>query len=142
MPIRVPKTIATEVLKFAHERDAMSTDKPKVSAYVPQAIKDRVKEFADEHSFSESQALTAILAEYFGIEQALSGGLSAGGVALSRMEALEEKIQQLATMIEAQQSSKAPSNSTEPRQLSIDPLNDIFDRHYGNGKKANARVKH
>lgn len=120
--IRVPKAIASEILEIAHERDAMPTDKPKVSAYVPQLIKDRLKRFTEENGVSESQAVTVILAEYFGIEQELSDGLNVGGVTLSRMEALEEKLQQLEAKLEAGQPSKKPFDVT-----------DIYDRHYGNG---------
>lgn len=118
--IRVPKALALELLEIAHERDAMTTDKPKVSAYVPQPIKDRLKQFAEENSFSESQAVTAILSEYFGIEQELSNGLTTGGVTLARMEALEESLRQLQSKL----------NEPKPK---LDPLNDIFERHYGNG---------
>lgn len=76
----------------------MGTDNPKVSAYVPQAIKDRLKQFREEHNLSESQAVTTILAEYFGMTQALGRspeGLTAEGVTLARMEALEEKLANL-----------------------------------------------
>lgn len=76
----------------------MGTDNPKVSAYVPQAIKDRLKEFRLEHSLSESQAVIAILAEYFGIALTRSPeGLMAEGVTLSRLESLEKKLDSLTT---------------------------------------------
>jgi hypothetical protein len=101
----------------------MSTDKPKVSAYVPQPIKDRLKQFTEERGFSESQAMTVILAEYFGIEQELSDGTSVGGVTLSRMEALEEKIRQIESKL-----------SPKPFDVS-----GIYERHYGNGKALNQR---
>lgn len=81
----------------------MGTDNPKVSAYVPQAIKDRLKQFRDEQKLSESQAVTVILAEYFGMTQALvrsPEGLTAQGVTLFRMEALEKKLAKLTEAIE------------------------------------------
>jgi hypothetical protein len=78
----------------------MVTPNPKVSAYVPQAIKDRLKQFSEEHDLSESQAVSAILAEYFGMTQVLGRapeGLTTEGVTLARMEALEEKFASLTT---------------------------------------------
>ncbi len=77
----------------------MGTDNPKVSAYVPQSLKDRLKEFREERAISESQAVTIILAEYFQMPEVLGRSLegsSVGGVTLARMEALEEK---LATLV-------------------------------------------
>jgi hypothetical protein len=78
----------------------MGTDNPKVSAYVPQTLKDRLKEFREERDgISESQAVTIILAEYFQMPEALGRSLegsSVGGVTLARMEALEEKLATLA----------------------------------------------
>jgi hypothetical protein len=78
----------------------MGTDNPKVSAYIPQILKDRLKEFREERDgISESQAVTIILAEYFQMPEVLGRSLtgsSAGGVTLARMEALEEKLATLA----------------------------------------------
>ncbi len=82
----------------------MGTDNPKVSAYVPQAIKDRLKQFREEQNLSESQAVTAILAEYFGMTQVLGRspeGLAVEGVTLPRMKALEEKVANLTEVIES-----------------------------------------
>jgi hypothetical protein len=74
----------------------MGTDNPKVSAYVPQVLKDRLKGFREERDgISESQAVTIILAEYFQMPEALGRspeGSLVGGVTLARMEALEEKL--------------------------------------------------
>lgn len=82
----------------------MGTDNPKVSAYVPQAIKDRLKKFRKERDdMPESQAVTIILAEYFQMPEVLGRspeGLIAGGVTLARMEALEEKVANLTETIE------------------------------------------
>lgn len=78
----------------------MPTDNPKVSAYVPQVLKNRLKDFREERDdISESQAVTIILAEYFQMPEALGrslSGSSVGGVTLARMEALEEKLATLA----------------------------------------------
>jgi hypothetical protein len=78
----------------------MGTDNPKISAYVPQILKDRLKEFREgRDNISESQAVTIILAEYFQMPEALGRsltGTSVGSVTLARMEALEEKLATLA----------------------------------------------
>ena len=97
----------------------MGTDNPKVSAYVPQALKDRLKEFREERkNISESQAVTIILAEYFQMPEVLGRspeGSSVGGVTLARMEALEEK---LATLVVSP--SSIPSELLEKiDQLSV-----------------------
>jgi hypothetical protein len=74
----------------------MGTDNPKVSAYVPQALKNRLKEFREERgNIPESQAVIIILAEYFQMPEALGqspGTLVTGGVTLARMEAIEETL--------------------------------------------------
>jgi hypothetical protein len=81
----------------------MGTDNPKVSAYVPQVLKERLKQFREERDISESQAVTIILAEYFQIPEVLgrsSEGGVVGGVTLGRMEALEEKLTDFAALVE------------------------------------------
>lgn len=45
----------------------MPTENPKISAYVPQSIYDRFKQFQEERGLSMSQATTELIAEYFGI---------------------------------------------------------------------------
>jgi hypothetical protein len=81
----------------------MATDNPKVSAYVPQLIKDRVTQFRQEQEISESQAVTIILAEYFGLTQLLGrspGESAVGGVTLARMEATEQRLITLTQTLE------------------------------------------
>lgn len=81
----------------------MGTNNPKVSAYVPELLKERLTQFREERGVSESQAVTIILAEYFQIPEVLGRspeGLILGGVTLARMEALEEKVANLSETIE------------------------------------------
>lgn len=81
----------------------MGTDNPKVSAYVPQPIKDRVTQFRQEQEISESQAVTIILAEYFGLSQLLGrspGESAVGGVTLARMQATEQRLTTLTETLE------------------------------------------
>ena len=72
----------------------MPTDKPKISAYVPHRLKVAVEGFAASRKISESQAVTIILAEYFQIEIEINRS-NVGGVTLSKVQELEERIKQL-----------------------------------------------
>jgi hypothetical protein len=81
----------------------MPTENPKVSAYVPQALKDRLKQFREERNISESQAVTIVLAEYFQMPEVLGRppeGLKLGDVNLARMEALEQELASFAESVE------------------------------------------
>jgi hypothetical protein len=80
----------------------MGTDNPKVSAYVPQSVKDRLKQFREERNISESQAVIIILAEYFQMSEVLgrSPERAVGGVTLARMEALEKKLADFSELVE------------------------------------------
>lgn len=81
----------------------MGTNNPKVSAYVPQVLKNRLKEFRKERdNISESQAVIIILAEYFEIPEVL-GRLPegvVGGVTLARIEGLEKRLDDFTVSIE------------------------------------------
>jgi hypothetical protein len=80
----------------------MGTENPKVSAYVPQALKDRLKEFREERSLSESQAVTAILAEYFEMTEVLGRSLNGiGGVTLAGMQAIESRLVSFMELVES-----------------------------------------
>ncbi len=45
----------------------MPTENPKVSGYIPQAVFDQLMQFKSDRGLSVSQAVTAILEEYFGL---------------------------------------------------------------------------
>jgi hypothetical protein len=82
----------------------MATSKPKISGYVPQELKDRLQKFCVENnSLSESQALTVILAEYFGCTQLLSkdADVSVGGVTLERFQVMEDSLRELTSKVKA-----------------------------------------
>lgn len=46
----------------------MPTENPKISAYVPQIVYDRFKQYQDERQLSMSQAVAQLITEYFGID--------------------------------------------------------------------------
>ena len=76
----------------------MPTDNPKISAYVPQLIYDRFKQFQDDKKLSMSQAAIVILAEYFGLEQTIketTEGITVGGVTLERVQSIESRLTEL-----------------------------------------------
>lgn len=87
----------------------MPTDNPKVSAYVPQALKDRLTQFRQEQgNISESQAVTIVLSEYFGIPtnvNSASEGVAVGCVTPARLEQLESQVAILTSTIEEIKSS-------------------------------------
>lgn len=87
----------------------MPTDNPKVSAYVPQALKDRLTEFRHEQgNISESQAVIIILSEYFGIPTNVNSapeGVTVGCVTPARLEQLESQVAILTSTIEEIKSS-------------------------------------
>ena len=75
----------------------MPTDNPKISLYVPQVIYDRFSEFAKQQGLSMSQAGIVVLAEYFGLQEALketTEGTTIGGVTLDRVEKIERRLEE------------------------------------------------
>lgn len=97
----------------------MPTENPKVSAYVPQAIKDRLTQFREERSISESQAVTIILAEYFGMTEVLGRSPDgAGGITLAGMQAIEVKLASFMELVEGR--LKALENSQNKSELSVE----------------------
>lgn len=80
----------------------MATENPKVSAYVPQAIKDRLIRFREQHNISESQAVTTILAEYFEMTEVLGRSHDGiAGVTLAGMQAIESKLASFMELVDS-----------------------------------------
>ncbi len=107
----------------------MGTKNPKVSAYVPKAIKERLEAFRKERNeIPESKALTIILADYFGMAQLIDQvpeGISVGGVTLARMEVLEQQVQQL--LSNKQSASSLPSESLDGLPVGIEGVVERID---------------
>jgi hypothetical protein len=71
----------------------MPTNNPKVSAYVPQPIFDRFKDFYEERQLSMSQAVAVILSDYFQLEGQVNHDSDLpSGLLTDRLAALEEKV--------------------------------------------------
>lgn len=80
----------------------MATENPKVSAYVPQPIKDRLTQFRAERNVSESQAVTTILAEYFEMTEVLGRSPDGmGGVTLAGMQVIETRLATFMELVES-----------------------------------------
>jgi hypothetical protein len=114
----------------------MGTDNPKVSAYVPQVLKERLKQFREERNISESQAVTIILAEYFQMSEVLGRspeGGSVGGVTLARMEALEQEFSSFAKSVE-QRLQELAESINKSSELQVDqsrPKEEVIDTQQG-----------
>lgn len=85
----------------------MATDKPKVSGYVPSVLKERLKEFCTEKGgISESQALTLVLSEYFGVGLEIkSVDAAIGGVTLQAFQEMQGSLSALLERVVALESS-------------------------------------
>jgi hypothetical protein len=76
----------------------MPTENPKISAYVPQVVYDRFKQFQEERGLSMSQATVELLVEYFGIDLKSS---ESTGCLQSRVEMLEHQLLELSQKFSA-----------------------------------------
>lgn len=114
----------------------MGTKNPKVSAYVPQALKDCVEKLAEERNISESQLVTIILAEYFQMPEVLGRSPetgSVGGVTLARMETLEQEFSNFAKSVEQrlQELAESINKSSEPQVDHSSPKEEVIDIQQG-----------
>lgn len=75
----------------------MPTNNPKVSAYIPQHIFDRFKQFYEERDISMSQAVAVIFAEHFQLDLQVNFNSSSPitEAALTRLDTLEKEVQDL-----------------------------------------------
>lgn len=73
----------------------MTTDNPKISAYVPPIIYDRFKQFKEERNLSFSQAAIEIFAEYFDVDLASNSVKENTGGLLDRVKQLEQIVADL-----------------------------------------------
>jgi hypothetical protein len=74
----------------------MPTQNPKISAYVPQIVYDKFKQYEKEQGVSMSQAVIELLSNYFGIDLSSYTIKSTGGLQ-SRLEFLENEFTQMKT---------------------------------------------
>jgi hypothetical protein len=78
----------------------MSTNNPKVSAYIPQHIYDSFKLFCEQRGVSMSQAVAVIFAEYFGLDSSVDQKSSTSGLLVERVGLLEQELADLRGLVE------------------------------------------
>lgn len=99
----------------------MSTDNPKISLYVPQAIYDAFIQFKDDRGLSMSQAGIVILCEYFGLEQTIqeiTKRTTVGGVTLQAFQDTQAQVSELQSQLSLLESNLPLLDELEER-LSI-----------------------
>lgn len=110
----------------------MPTDNPKISAYVPQILFDRFKQYQEESKLSMSQAIIALLATHFGIQQTIkesSLGTVVGGVTPGRIENIEKSLFELKEEVEKLKSTGSLSysehNTLKTGEIQEDKISDV-----------------
>ena len=78
----------------------MSTNNPKVSAYIPQHIYDPFKLFCEQRGISMSQAVAVIFAEYFGLDSSVDQKSSTSGLLVERVGLLEQELADLRELVQ------------------------------------------
>lgn len=78
----------------------MSTNNPKVSAYIPQHIYDSFKSFYEQRRISMSQAVAVIFAEYFALDSSVDQKCSTSGLLVERVGLLEQELAALKELVQ------------------------------------------
>lgn len=78
----------------------MSTNNPKVSAYIPQHIYDSFKSFYEQRGISMSQAVAVIFAEYFALDSSVDQKSSTSGLLVERVGLLEQELANLKELVQ------------------------------------------
>jgi hypothetical protein len=78
----------------------MSTNNPKVSAYIPQHIYDSFKSFYEQRNISMSQAVAVIFAEYFELDLSVDRKSSTSGLLVERVGLLEQELAVLRELVQ------------------------------------------
>ncbi|GEM_PF-2373012 len=125
----------------------MATENPQVVGYVPQPVYERLIEFKDTHGLkSVSQAVTAVLEEYFQLQPA-SGRPEADSTRIRELEKtvsdhtdqLFALYHQLSAVSQRLEQIETASNATTKRVKSLKPIQPSTKPHnatYGRGEAA------
>jgi len=91
----------------------MSTNNPKVSAYIPQHIYDSFKLFCEQRGVSMSQAVAVIFAEYFALDSSVDQKSSTSGLLVGRVGLLEQELADLRELVQKYLQSGSVVNKKE-----------------------------
>jgi hypothetical protein len=110
----------------------MTTENPKISAYVPPIVYQRLKEYQDECGTTMSQAVVHLLCVYFGIDL-IELTVSSGGLE-GRLKELEARLGAIEIEL-----AEMRNNQQQPQEKSPPPLKDFFsnayEKHYNRKEK-------
>jgi hypothetical protein len=111
----------------------MATENPKISAYVPQVVYERFKQYQEERQLSMSQAVAQLITEHFGID--LSKGIAEQSTSElpSRLERVEQDLEDLKqkTANLLVQVDELQSTSELPKRLSDEYFSELVSRLSG-----------
>lgn len=104
----------------------MPTENPKISAYVPQIVYARFKQYQEERQLSMSQAAIEILAHYFELNLESSDKEFTGGLP-SRLNEIEQSLKELRKLY-TQLAFKVDHTQTTSEPLDENTLNSVDQR--------------
>lgn len=112
----------------------MPTKKPKVSGYIPQHLFNLLINFKDEQGHkSVSEALIAVLSQYFGVEQKVdydSGLLASKFVSAEEFAVLQDKVEYLSRKVE----NISDTPSSLPSEPKVEPALNSTHNGSSNGE--------
>ena len=104
--------------------DEWFKENPKVSAYIPQDLNEKLTEWMKGRSIKKvSQALTAILEEYLGVVQTEP---ITQPVRDDRLEALEQKVESLFQIVQELREPIQASSSKVVQDKQVEPVEETF----------------
>ena len=101
----------------------MTTENERVAGYIIPELYERFDQFCKENNLSCSRALNVIIAEYFGLEEALIFKQTwAGGITLPEFEKLKQEVEELKELVDTLSNAKSitPKNKELSEEIEED----------------------